>query len=195
MDFEKIKPAVEEISLSDSQKKDILNACTGKKRKFNYKPLAAVAAAAVIIIALASPGFLLKASSPDSAANEKAEDVNNEFYLYSSDTEADSIAGNGSDSLSSQSQYAPEVFETTGFDKIYSVIPFEFTLLVDELEYARWKSSVSADGGMAIMQFVMYFNISREDFDRTNTSCGNLFDSELIYSFDRGIIDSYYSVK
>lgn len=195
MDFEKIKAAVEEINLSDSQKEEILNACTGKKRKFNYKPLAAVAAAAVIIIALASPGFLLKASSPDSAANEKAEDIMNNFYLYSADTESDSAAEVGSGNFSAQSQYAPQVFDAEGFAEIYSIIPYEFLSLVSMDEYAQWKSTVSADGGMAIMQFARHFDISREAFDSANASCGNPFDAEIIYSFDRELIDSYYSSK
>ena len=193
MDFEKIKTAVEEISLSDMQKEVILNSCKGKKRKFNYKPFAAVAAAAVIIIALISPGFLMKASSPDSAANEKAEDIMDNFYLYSADN--DSVAEVGSGNFSAQSQYSSHVFEADNFDKIYSVIPHEFALLVSEDEYTLWASTVSPDGGMAIMQFVKHFNISREDFDRTNDVCGNLFDAEIIYSFDREIIDSYYSAK
>ena len=193
MDFEKIKTAVEEISLSDIQKEVILNACKGKKRKFNYKPFAAVAAAAVIIIALISPGFLMKASSPDSAANEKAEDIMDNFYLYSADN--DSVAEVGSGNFFAQSQYSSHVFEADNFDKIYSVIPHEFALLVSEDEYTLWASTVSPDGGMAIMQFVKHFNISREDFDRTNDVCGNLFDAEIIYSFDREIIDSYYRIK
>ena len=50
MDFDKIKPAVESIQLSEKQKEDILNACKGKKEKFNYKPLATVAAVIVITL-------------------------------------------------------------------------------------------------------------------------------------------------
>ena len=50
MDFDKIRPAVESIQLSEKQKEDILNACKGRKRKFNYKPLATVAAVIVVTL-------------------------------------------------------------------------------------------------------------------------------------------------
>ena len=80
MDFEKIKPAVEEIALDDIQKARILNACKKQKRKFNFKPIVGIAAAAAVItLVLASPGFLFRASKAD---DEALENLKNETPFY-----------------------------------------------------------------------------------------------------------------
>lgn len=168
MDFEKIKPAVEDITLSDSQKADIINACVGKKRKFNYKPLAAAAAAIIVIVIAVSPGFLFRAKSEDAAIPQKNYD-----YMYSADDNAAGLA----DSYVSDSK-------TGNFS---DEIPEEFSSLVDLAQYEEWKSGFIADGTPAIVRFVEHFSISREDFDAANEVYGertcNYFDADAVYSY------------
>lgn len=200
MDFDKIKAAVEEISLSDSQKEEIISSCSGKKRRFNYKPLVGIAAAAVIILVVfASPGFLLKASSP----NDSAENIAADYDLYYTADEAGDIIVN--QSASTVPGEAP-LFEAEGFAEIYATIPYEFSSLADPDEYSEWIKTVTADGGMAMVQFVEHFGISAEDFNAANAAYSertladtkngnNYFDAEIIFSFDRDAIDDFYSAK
>lgn len=203
MDFEKIKAAVEEIELSDSQKDDIINLCSGKKRKFNYKPLAAVAAVAAVIVVLVSPGFLFKASSPNESADMLMGNVAEDFDFYYNT--ADDAAGAEQQIVHSTSAAADiPLFDAERFSDIYAIIPYEFSSLVNIEEYEEWKLTVSAENGMAMLQFIEHFNISEEDFDTANTEYNartpadqktdnNYFNIEIIYSFDRELIDGFYA--
>ncbi|MEE1012572.1 MAG: hypothetical protein U0L11_11135, partial [Acutalibacteraceae bacterium] len=86
MDFDKIRPAVEEIALDDIQKAKILNSCKNKKRKFNYKPIVGiVASAAVITLVLASPGFLFRASEADESPEDFFADRAENEIFYADD--------------------------------------------------------------------------------------------------------------
>ena len=195
MDFEKIRPAVEEIALDDIQKAQILNACKNKKRKFNYKPLVGIAAAAAITVALFSPGFIFKASEADNMVADSAENGKGSYELFA-DQE---IAVDNSLTVSADIP----LFEAKEFYELYSIVPYEFSSLVSEEEYKEWSAAVTADGGMAMAQFVLDFNIPREDFEAanklynertfTNTSdSAAYFDADIIYSFDREQIDAFY---
>ena len=95
------------------------------------------------------------------------------------------------------------LFEAEEFHEIYSVVPYEFSSLVSGEEYNIWAENVTADGGMAMAQFVLDFNIAREDFDSANilynertpafiSDSGVGFDADIIYSFDRNLIDNFY---
>lgn len=220
MDFDKIKPAAEEISLDELQKERILAACRQTKRKKNnYKIWIPVAAAAVFAVVLVSPGFIFRAKSSDSAENfNNSPLADQKAEFYADDQELfDADAGNGiyySASLASSA-----LFSSGGYREIYAIIPEQFTWLVDADEYKFWKSRVKASGGMAMLQFVEHFGIPREDFDTANTayaayldSCffqGHLngvpasseeehreiFNADIIYSLDREKIDEYYSVS
>lgn len=220
MDFDKIKPAAEEISLDELQKERILAACRQTKhKKSNHKIWIPVAAAAVFAVVLVSPGFIFRAKSSDSAEsfnNSPLADQKVEFFADEQDV-FDTEAGNGfycSSSLSSAS-----LFSCDGYRKIYSIIPEQFTWLVDANEYKIWKNRVKASDGMAMLQFVEHFGISKEDFNAANQaytahldSCfiqghvsetpasseeeeREIFNADIIYSFDRKKIDEYYSVK
>lgn len=192
MDFSKIRPAVEDITLSDNQKEKILGACRGKKRKFNYKPLAFAAAAAVTIVVIASPGFIFKAgSSNDTAENAKENYYNSasgEMYMYTADEDF-SPQSSVENSLMAD---AP-VFDAGGCSEQYSLIPREFIALADSAEYKSWVSGISPEDGMALMQFVKHFGIERSDFDNANIAyaarTGNFFDAETVYSFDKEITE------
>lgn len=225
-DFDKFREAAEEIKLDDLQKQRILDACKGKKRRrINYPALAAAAACLVITVAVFSPGFYLKAGAPaDTAENEAAAEdfilADRESPFYS-EQKAESGNLSGSGDLKDAAGYVVEewgrvVFDAEGFRSIYSVIPQPFTELVDYTEFTEWSGNVSADDGMAIVQFAEHFGISKEAFDEANREYARsinsiygvfplyftpfeeheiyeIFSTELIYSFDRDAIDEYYT--
>lgn len=221
MDFDKIKPAAEEISLDDIQKERILAACrNAKRKKFNYKLWIPVAAAAVFAVVLVSPGFIFRAKSSDAAENlNKSPLADQKIEFYADDQELfDMESGNGNADLHYSTSFSPStLFNRSGYRRIYAIVPKQFTWLVDADEYRLWESRVKASGGMAMMQFVEHFNISEEDFDAANEayaayldSCyidGHLdgipetvqeekreiFNTDIIYTFDREKIDEYYS--
>ena len=225
-DFDKLKEAAEEIKLDDLQKQKILEACKGKKRrKINYTALAAAAACLVITVAVFSPGFLMKAGAPaDMAENEAvAEDmlVADEELKYFSDSSAQLNGSQNQENGDINYSYTADghknpVFDADGFRRIYSVIPHTFISLVDYGEFTEWSESVSPDGGMAIVQFIEYFGISKEAFDEANREYARyinsiygvsplyytpfeeheiyeIFDTEIICSSDREKIDKYYA--
>lgn len=196
MDFSKIKPAVEEISLSDEQKEQITSSCQGKKRKFNYRPLIAAAAAAIIISVIFSPGFLFRAKTADSAENAAPQ----EDYHYAADEEyydAQSSISSAGGPVEDICIFADlTAFEAEEFTELYALIPAEFLYLSGDEDLSGWLAEISADDGMAIMQFVIRFNVPKEDFDHANIGfaarTGNFFDSDAIYTFDKELVDSLY---
>ncbi|MBQ2903135.1 MAG: hypothetical protein IJE48_01925 [Clostridia bacterium] len=225
-DFDKLREAAEEIKLDDLQKQRILEACKGKKRRrINYTAVAGIAAALIVTVVVFSPGFLMKAKEADSAVNEAAvEDyhaADQEMQVILSDgaySQHSAESGNGS----ADNKYAYTagvctdiIFEAGGFRSIYSIIPQSFINLVDRDEYDLWVSDVSAENGMAIVQFKDYFGISQEAFDEANKSYAKyisglygvmplycttveenekyeIFRTDLIYSSDREAVDEYY---
>lgn len=221
--FDKFREAAEEIKLDDLQKQKILEACKGKKRRrINYTVLAAAAACLVITVAVFSPGFYLKAGAPaDMAENEAAAE---DFFLADQDVNyysAQSSNLSGSGDLKSDTEYVVEdwawsIFDAEGYRSIYTVIPQSFAALVDYGEFTEWSETVSAEDGMAIVQFAERFDISKEAFDEANREYARkinstygvlplyctpfeeheiyeIFNTELIYSFDREAIDEYYT--
>ncbi|MGN0573927.1 MAG: hypothetical protein ACI4IX_08310 [Acutalibacteraceae bacterium] len=200
MDFEKIKPAVEDITLSEAQKQAIIAECAKAKKKTRAPIYAVAAAAAVIIIVAASPGFLLRAGSKsaDSAGN------------------MDEYCNNVAESTATGDFV---LFEADGYADIYSVIPAEFVSIVDYDEFTEWSGECTAEGGMALFQFVEHFQIPKEDFeaaraeysarkvnvysdtesesdsDSKDEQPAESINSELIYSFDKEKIDEYYKNK
>lgn len=216
MDFEKIKPAVEEIALSEIQQERIIAVCEKrKKRSFNYKLWIPVAAAAVFTIVIFSPGFIFRASkSADEAAPESgngfvnfADSLNNAVYdediLYDAAEEECVSIQNQSATVEVKS-----LFDSGIYREIYSVIPSQFARLVDADKYKEWEKSVTESGGMAMLQFVEYFGISREEFDIANEAYEaylnemkmtadnpqktEVFNADIIYTFNREEIDHYY---
>ncbi len=223
MDFEKIKPAVEEIQLSEIQQEKILEACKKRKRKsFNYKLWIPVAAAAMFAVVIFSPGFIFRASEADNMAAPE----NGNGILYQADCYADEEMMNVAVedcitekvfSVQSQSVSVTvnKLFNSGVYRSIYSVIPSQFAWLVDSQEYEKWEKTVKASDGMAMMQFVENFGITKEEFNSANEAYeayvdstmggairgipGNeaeeereIFNADIIFSFDKEKINEYY---
>ena len=138
MDFEKIKPAVEEIKLSEIQQERIIEACENhKKKSFNYKLWIPVAAAAVVTLVIFSPGFIFRASkSADNMEMESPESGNGFYYNYAADEDMFVVEDHMADgAVSAQSQTVTvevkSLFNSGVYRKIYSVIPSQFAWLVD----------------------------------------------------------------
>ncbi len=103
----------------------------------------------------------------------------------------------------------------------YYSVPYQFVLLVGEDEYNEWKalnSDKTTDelNEMKIKRFIQHFNISREDFDKANLEFAKvlkgefdinlmmspkdyadqeieeIFNADIIYTFDDEIINNYY---
>lgn len=208
MDFDKIKSAAQEIKLSDSEKLKMIEVCENSrtsKKKNRYVP-AIVAAAAAVVLVLFSPGFLFRASMKDS---ESMENMAANDYEYLADQ---FVAEDGMGSISLQSS------SNVGYRSIYYEIPKEFRELVSEKEYSEWESRQIASNGMPVLDFVQFFAISREDFDKANTAyaqrvfedfgmvpllraadCAEqeqaeIFNADVIYSFNITEIQEYYRV-
>ena len=112
-------------------------------------------------------------------------------------------------------EYTRSVFDAEDFRIIYSVIPQSFINLVGNTEFNEWASTVYADEGMAIVQFVEHFEISKEEFDGANRKFAKyiydiygtsplykasykqneiyeIYNTDLIYSSDREAVEAYY---
>lgn len=218
MDFEKIKPAVEEIKLSEIQQERIIAVCEKNKKKgFNYKLWIPVAAAVFVVIF--SPGFIFRAGSK-SADMDAPENGKGFYYNDAAEQEVyvvEDYLADGVISVQNQSSSVETkaLFNSGVYRKIYSVIPSQFVWLVDYEEYENWAKTVNVSGGMAMLQFVEHFNITREEFDSANAayeayinSMGEsaldrkpadkseesreIFNADVIYSFDSDIINEYY---
>lgn len=206
MDFEKIKPAVEEIELTEIQQERIIRACeNNKKKRFNYKLWVPVAVAAFAVV-IFSPGFIFRAGSK--ASDMAAPENGKGFYYNNIDEEeiyvVEDYLADGVVSVQNQSAAVETkvLFNSGVYRKIYSVIPSQFIWLVDYEEYKKWEKNVNASGGMAMLQFVEHFGITREDFDSANEAyeayinsvgeSSEIFNAEIIFSFDREKINEYY---
>lgn len=220
-DFDKLREAAEEIKLDDLQRQRILEACKGKKRrKVNYAAIASVAALFVITVAVFSPGFLMRAGMADKAANEAAvedcffadQETPDENGLFSDKA----FSANGDADLEcTVDEYTQCIFDAEGFRSIYSAIPQSFVSLVGYNAFNEWAATAESSGGMAIIQFVEHFGISKEAFDEANRSYAKyiyniygtfplykasypehekyeIFDTEMIYSSDRETVEEYY---
>lgn len=127
------------------------------------------------------------------------------------DSEATDSEGNGIGNIVVTDKYRDRFYE----------VPEQFMKLADPAEFAAWKAEFektpkSERSEAAIVSFVKRFNISREDFDKANAELASyinektdgtavlnprnyeaqeqceIYDSELIYSFDNAKINRYF---
>lgn len=196
MDFERIRPAVEEINLSDSQATHILEICKDKKRKKNHNYWIPVATAAAIAVIALSPSFFINIIGAKSANDAECP----EKYYYAengngilADVEDYYYSDNSSSSDTKASQGVCQFFKP----QIYALVPRQFSSLVGEKEYDEFLAQSDLTKGMIIVQFVEYFGITREEFDAANKDENGeeIFNADIIYTFDREQIDEYYGVK
>ena len=64
-------------------------------------------------------------------------------------------------------------------------------------EYDEFLAQADLTKGMLIVQFVEYFGITREEFDAANKdeNSKEIFNADIVYTFDKELIDEYYGVK
>lgn len=186
MDFEKIKPAVEEITMSDEQKTRLLEICNSKNRRNTKKYWIPVAAAAAIAVLVLSPSFYVNIVGAK-AESEADCAVQNEMPENGYGMLADEEIYYNDSSSSENLKQSSAPCETIG---IYAVIPSEFSSLVSEEEYEEFLLQADLSKGMLILQFVEYFGISKEEFEAADVD--GIFDSDIIFTFDRELIDARY---
>ena len=110
--------------------------------------------------------------------------------------------------------------ESKKYRQRYYTIPYDFALLVDQDELSEWEAEIyktdpDETNKMTMVLFIQHFNISRENFDRTNLALAKsfaewgdkptmkpqdyenqqpfeIYNSDIIYTFDDEIINEYY---
>ena len=105
--------------------------------------------------------------------------------------------------------------ESGKYRQRYNSVPYDFVMLVGEEEFDRWYDEIyefNPDKSQ-IVSFVQYFNISKEDFEKTNLQMAKsfaefnptmrpldyenqqtyeIYNADIIYTFDDEIINEYY---
>lgn len=136
-------------------------------------------------------------------------------------TDASSRTVNNNTQISLMNDTGGEIPTLTKYRSIYCDIPRPFANLVDLYEFEEWYDVVIENDPnkteiMPMKLFVQEFNISREDFDRANLEwtkiiingfdgvpmmnpqdflnqeTDEVYNAEIIYTFDDEIINSYY---
>ena len=125
-----------------------------------------------------------------------------------------------SDSEKSTEDFGGGYIESKKYRQRYYTIPYDFALLVDEDELSAWEEEIyqtnpDETNKMTMVLFIQHFNISREDFDRANLAMAKgfvewddkptmrpldyenqqpfeIYNSDIIYTFDDEIINEYY---
>lgn len=101
------------------------------------------------------------------------------------------------------------------YRQCYYDVPYDFVMLVGEEEFDRWYDEIyefNPDKSQ-IVSFVQYFNISKEDFEKTNLQMAKsfaefnptmrpldyenqqtyeIYNADIVYTFDDEIINEYY---
>ncbi len=225
-EFDNLKVAAEEIKLDDLQKQRILEACESQKRKrMNPRVLTAVAAVFIVATVLFSPTVfhvMFPAKSENGSVNMAPDeeflgtgDGNSADYYYAADELKDSEIAQ----VESMTALNYIVFDAYKFRSIYSVVPRSFYELVGFEEFNKWALTARSRDGMAIVQFVKHFGITRNEFEAANSEYAQMifeiygvnavtdasesellweleiFDADLVYSGNRAEIDEYYSIK
>lgn len=241
MDFNKFSEAGRNIKLTENKKREIVNACRncGIDR---HKPVSpyfkrTVAAICALTIVLMAGVVLTKhigngrqipvgetdtstvfseSTVSDIAHSEKSNETTSDNLIISKNAQTEEFTKNSQESID-----AGGAFLTTRKYRVrYYSVPYQFKLLVGEEAYQEFENQTDKTtdelNEMKIKRFIQYFNISREDFDKTNLEFakvlkGNLdinlmmnpkdyadqeieeiFNADIIYTFDDEIINEYY---
>lgn len=245
MDYEKLKEYGQSIKLTDEAKAEITANCKAVQSEKRggimltaaAKRTAAVLAAAAVIIAGIACVKYLKQPAPKIDNTEKTSTVINsaENSTAPSPTETQQKT-NASTSTEESTKFTKQnnlsLSEDIGGTDIttrkyrvrYYSVPYQFALLVGLDTFWEWDEQFDSEvyagnDQMVIKEFVQYFNISREDFDRanlefakvvisgfggqpimnpqdyTNQEIHEIYNADIIYTFDDEIINEYYLSK
>ncbi len=147
-----------------------------------------------------------------------AKSAETENFYFSADTATDEDLKFGSDEVIIQESANGAtlnyvIFDAPEFRELYSVIPKPFYELVGFEEFNEWALTAKKSDGMAIVQFVEHFGITRAEFDSANRAYFDLisehydlyaftdnipvegvevFNSDIIFSGDKEKINEYY---
>ncbi len=105
--------------------------------------------------------------------------------------------------------------ESGKYRQRYNNVPYDFVVLVGEKEFDRWYDEIyefNPDKSQ-VVSFIQYFNISKEVFEKTNLQMAKsfaefnptmrpmdyenqqtyeIYNADIIYTFDDDIINEYY---
>ncbi len=105
--------------------------------------------------------------------------------------------------------------ESGKYRQRYNNVPYDFVVLVGEEEFDRWYDEIyefNPDKSQ-VVSFIQYFNISKETFEKTNLQMAKsfaefnptmrpmdyenqqtyeIYNADIIYTFDDDIINEYY---
>lgn len=114
-----------------------------------------------------------------------------------------------------QSDNGGGYIESGKYRQRYNNVPYDFVILVGEKEFDRWYDEIykfNPDKSQ-IVSFIQYFNISKEVFEKTNLQMAKsfaefnptmrpmdyenqqtyeIYNADIIYTFDDEIINEYY---
>ncbi len=105
--------------------------------------------------------------------------------------------------------------ESGKYRQRYNNVPYDFVVLIGEEEFDRWYDEIyefNPDKSQ-VVEFIQYFNISKEVFEKTNLQMAKsfaefnptlrpmdyenqqtyeIYNADIIYTFDYDIINEYY---
>lgn len=138
-------------------------------------------------------------------------------------TKTDSTTEVVSECLSDETNDSGGAFLTTRKYRVrYYSVPYQFILIVGRDKYEEWYNEYNLDNPddtneMVIKKFIQYFDISKENFEKANLEFAKaiskgvicfptmnpkdyadqetyeIYNADIIYSFDDDIINEYYS--
>ena len=148
--------------------------------------------------------------------------VNNEFIketgTVQSDISTDLYVENTQEPqppANNNSDVGGGIIESRKYRQCYYDVPYDFIILVGEEEYEKWYDETyefNPDKSQ-IVPFIQYFNISKEDFEKTNLQMAKsfaefnptmrpmdyenqqtyeIYNADILYTFDDEIINAYY---
>lgn len=124
------------------------------------------------------------------------------------------IISNKEDALT-ESDNGGGFIESGKYRQCYYDVPYDFVILVGEKEFDRWYDEIYEfdPDKSQIVAFIQYFNISKEVFEKTNLQMAKsfaefnptmrpldyenqqtyeIYNADIIYTFDDEIINEYY---
>ncbi len=164
------------------------------------------------IVALASVFILLFLTVACENCIKDTETSTNNDTQKASEFETTNILNNNMESIFDM---GGGHIESSKYRQCYYDVPYDFVILIGEEEFDRWYDEIyefNPDKSQ-IVSFVQHFNISKEDFEKTNLQMAKsfaefnptmrpldyenqqtyeIYNADIIYTFDDEIINEYY---